>query len=303
MKKNNEVLYDQIEQYLSGRLSDAESAVLRQALLDDADLAQAVELRRLEFEVSEALIAQRIRDQMQCLRSDPPPDTGQNVPGQKTRARQFKVPAWVIAAMLIIAAIGIYWWVVRIPGPASPAPASQPAGPSPPVDTSPSSPQVNHTPVQVPPQTVPNAQPARHLAMALSLYHDPDFETLRGAEMPDDPFGAAQSAWQKKDWAAVLTALRNVTTSDPQFIRTQAFRAHAQFKLKRFGQAAHTFAAVSDSRIQPWAEEADWYLLLAGLADGRADTVDFRSRLDRLLSDAGHPYFAEAGALKKQLAK
>lgn len=303
MKKDNEALYGKIEQYLTGQLSDAESTALRKALLDDAELAQAVELRRLEFEVSEALIAQRIRDQMQRLRSGPPPDKLQNIQGQKPGARQFRIPAWLIAAMLIIAAIGIYWWVVRMPGPASPAPASQPAAPPSSVDTSPASPQVNHPPTQVPPSTAPNPQPARHLALAVSSYREPDFETLRGAEMPGDPFGAALSAWQKKDWATVLTVLGNIAPNDPQFIRAQAFCAHAQFKLKRFVQAAQTFAAVSDSRIQPWAEEADWYLLLAWLADGRSDTAGFQSRLDRLVSDAGHPYFAEAGTLKKQLSK
>ena len=121
--------------------------------------------------------------------------------------------------------------------------------------------------------------------------------------MPDDPFEAALSAWQKKDWTAVLAALRSMETSDPQFIRAQAFRAHAQFKLKQFKQAAQTFAAVSDSRIQPWAEEADWYLLLALLADGQAETAGFQTRLSKVLSDAGHPYFADAEALKKQLRK
>ena len=303
MKTNNEALYEQIERYLSGQLSDEESAALRQALLNDAELAQAVELRRLEFEVSEALIAQRIRDQMQRLRSGPPPDAAQHVQDQTARAPRLRIPAWVIAAMLIIAAIGIYWWVVRMPDRVSPASTSQPAAPLPPVDTPPAPPQANNTPLPTPPQTTPNALPARHLALALSSYRDPDFETLRGAEIPGDPFGAALSAWQKKDWAAVQTALRNIAANDPQFIRAQEFRAHALFKLKRFGQAAQTFAAVSDSRIQPWAEEADWYLLLAWLADGQGETAGFRSRLERLTSDPGHPYFAEAGALKKQLSE
>lgn len=119
--------------------------------------------------------------------------------------------------------------------------------------------------------------------------------------MPNNPFEAALSAWQKKDWTTVLFALRDVSTNDPQFIRVQAFRAHAQFKLKQFKQAAQTFSAVSDSRIQPWAEEADGYLLLALLADGQEQTAGFQTRLSKVLSDAGHPYFADAEGLKKQL--
>ena len=136
MKKNNEALYEQIERYLIGQLSEAETAAMQKALLEDAELAQEVELRRLEFEVSEALIAQRIRDQMQRLRTHPPPDEPQNVRGQKTRARRFSIPSWAIAAMLIIAAIGVYWWAVRLPAEATKAgrtipPASQPTMPMP----------------------------------------------------------------------------------------------------------------------------------------------------------------------------
>ncbi len=299
MKKNNEALYAQIDQYLSGQLSEAESVAMRQALLNDAELAQEVELRRLEFEVSEALIAQRIRDQMQRLRTDPPPDEPQNVRGQKTRARRFSIPKWAIAAMLIIAAMGVYWWAMRPIYPVPPA--SQPTMPVPSVDTTPPSPQANTTSPQPPTQTIPNTKPAHHLAVALSSYRDPDFETLRGAATPDDPFEAALSAWQKKDWTAVLFALRDVSTNDPQLIRAQMFRGHAQFKLKQFKQAAQTFAAVSDSRIQPWAEEADWYLLLALLAADQAETAGFQIRLSKVLSDAGHPYFAEAEYLKRQL--
>lgn len=139
MKKHNEALYAQIDQYLSGQLPEAESAAMRQAMLNDAELAQEVALRRLEFEVSEALIAQRIRDQMQRLRTDPPPDPA---PIQPPHQERLSIPRWAIAAMLIIAAIGVYWWAMRPPGlPTEGTKAShQPTMPVPSVDTTPPSP-------------------------------------------------------------------------------------------------------------------------------------------------------------------
>lgn len=296
MKKDNEALYAQIDQYLSGQLSEAESAAMQKAMLDDAELAQEVELRRLEFEVSEALIAQRIRDQLRRLRTEPPP----NSPAQSIQKERFSTQKWAIAAMLVIAAIGVYWWAKRPQHTA--LPVERPSSPS--ADSSARLQQADNTPAPQPNASpaAPKTETARHLAIAMQHYRDPDFQTLRGATAsPDDPFGAAFSSWQKQDWATVLTALREVSASDPQYIRAQAFRAHAQFKLKRYGQSTQTFAAVSDSRIMPWAEEADWYVLLALLADGQASSTDFKARLQRLLADEEHPFFQEAKDLKARL--
>lgn len=304
MQKNNDALYGQIDQYLSGQLPEAAAAAFRAAMLEDAALAQEVELRRLEFEVSEALIAQSIREQMHRLRAGPPPQGGTSQPVQKEKLR---FALWAAAAMLCIAAIGVYGWFRRS---AATAPAQPDAMPSAPVQPSPDSalrlPQAGNDPAPKPEEdsqvSPPKTGTPRYLALAAQLYRDPDFETLRGAS-PDagDPFESALSFWKKRDWASVLSALNGVSASDPQFIRAQAFRGHAQFKMKRYGQAAATFKAVSGSRVQPWAEEADWYSLLSLLAEGKANEPDFRARLQKLLSDAGHPYFEEAERLRRAL--
>ncbi len=52
----------------------------------------------------------------------------------------------------------------------------------------------------------------------------------------------------------------------------------------------------------PWSEEADWYVLLALLADGKAETAGFKIRLEKLLADPGHPYFQPAQDLKARLS-
>jgi hypothetical protein len=299
MQKNNDALYGLIDPYLSGQLPEAEAAAFRAAMLEDAALAQEVELRRLEFEVSEALIAQSVREQMHRLRAGPPPQGDTPQPVQKEK---FRFALWVAAAMLCIAAIGVYGWFKR---PAATAPA-QSVPLQPPPDSVLRLPQASNEPASKPEEKAPTSSPKtaapRHLALAAQLYRDPDFETLRGtASSADGPFESALSFWKKRDWAGVLAALSSVATDDPQFIRVQAFRGHAQFKLARYGPAAAAFKAVSDSRIQPWAEEAEWYLLLALLADGKASDPDFRARLQKLLSDASHPYLEEAERLRKAL--
>ena len=40
---------------------------------------------------------------------------------------------------------------------------------------------------------------------------------------------------------------------------------------------------------------------LAMLADGQSDTAGFRTRLDKVLADPGHPWFDLAGKIQKRL--
>lgn len=301
MQKNNEALYAQIDQYLSGQLAEAESAAMRAALLEDAALAQEVELRRLEFEVAEELIAQTIRDQLHRLRTEPPPQNHVQSPKEE----KFRPYIWaIIAAMLSIVAIGLYWWVNRSVPPSAIAPLPNTTPQLLPTDSAKQTPQATAPPAATPetdPEP-PKAEADRYLALAQKYYRDPDLGTLRGTALDATPFETATAAWEKQDWAGVLAALDRVGTSDPQFIRAQVFRGHAQFKMKRYRLAAQTFKTISDSHIQPWAEEADWYILLALLADGRGKSAAFQTGLQKVLADVAHPYFSEAEALREALA-
>ena len=148
----------------------------------------------------------------------------------------------------------------------------------------------------------PGTQQKRYLALATELYQNPDFETLRGPA-PDsaDPLETALTAWRKQDYTAAVSALRYIESNDPKYWRAMTLRAHAQFKLGQFGPAARSFAAVADSKVMPWCEDADGYLLLALLADGQVGTAAFRARLDNVLSDTGHPWFEQAKTLQSRL--
>jgi len=290
------LLYDQIEAFLNGQLAgDARESMLK-ALAEDPELARELELRRLEFEVSESLIAQRIRDQLRGLRSpeSPPP-----VPGRKFRRLLY----W-IAAMLSIAAIGVYWRQTHTI-PTAPNPVQAP-GHTPPVQPdvpASSGPQANQDGTKSERKNTPENKAARrHLALATGLYRRPDLETLRSAApAANDACDLALAAWEKQDYAAVIAALQNFSDKDPKWMRALTLRAHAQFNLKRFAAASQSFSTIAESKIMPWSEEADWYALLAMLADGKADTAAFLAQLNGVLADPGHPYFEQAKALKGRL--
>lgn len=296
--ENKGPFYAQIDAWLTGQLPPDEQQAMQKAIGEDPALAREIEIRRLEFDVSEALIADNIRQQLQRLRTVPA--TPENPTGAKNRMRFL-----LLALILLVAAVGIYRWntpalpPTPAPAPAKPGPATTPAPPSAPV------PQANNTP-ENPDQTPPEAgeRKTSYLALATALYQNPDFESLRGTA-PDaaDPLETALSAWQKQDYAAVITLLQTVAATDPKYWRAMTLVAHAQFKLNRFGPAARTFAAIADGKIQPWAEDADGYVLLAMLAGGQSGTAAFRSRLNKVLVDTGHPWFEQAKTIQSRLAR
>ncbi|MCC6461599.1 MAG: hypothetical protein IT260_14085 [Saprospiraceae bacterium] len=277
---------------------DAEAReAMRQAIAADPDLAREVALRRLEFEVAEALIANQIRAQLHTLRTEPPPEP----PPDTTRTTRYRYFFWLIAALLGIAAIGIYrrYAQTSLTLPA-PSPPPGPSRQTPARDTSPLPQARNQSaPAQPAPASTSNARP---LALATELYQRPQFETLRSTQAaPNAPFEAALTAWSNQEYAAVLSALRPVSDRDPQHLRAATLRAHAQFNLKQYAQAAVGFRAVADTRTMPWAEEADWYLLLAMAANGQSGSSDFQTRLAQLCSDSGHPFADQALELRRRL--
>lgn len=280
--------YAYIEDYLTGRLTPEQQAAMRQALRDDPDLAREVELRRLEFEVSETLIAGTIRDQLRGLRTEPPPATP-----------PVRHVYWLLAALLCIVAFAIYWWAAR-----TPAPAPEPAPPIPRQTPAPAPAPVPQAQTQPAPAGARPAAPARrYLALATELYQKPDFESLRGPAAPaDSALTAALAAWQQQDYTGVLAALRNAPgDTDPKYLRTATLRAHALYQLQRYKEAAQGFRDIARRNVQPWAEEAEGYLLLALLADGQTDTDLFRNQLRRLLDDPGHPWAETAKTMQQRL--
>lgn len=303
---DNEIFYDQIEAFLAGRLAPDQREAMEKAMLENPDLARELALRRLEFDVSEALIAQNIRGQLARLRMPPSPEPPPDPPAYKYK---FRPLFWMIALMLTVAAIGGYWWSrqpTRMIPNQEQAPSLVPEL-TPPVlkDVPPTRANQDTTPPdrKVTPGSPENKPVRPLLAMATELYQRPDMQTLRGtAPVAGDAYELALSAWEKQDYTAVVTALQNISSDDPKWMRALTLRAHAQFNLKRFAQACESFATIADSKIMPWSEEAEWYVLLASLAEGKAETANFRARLEKLLSDQGHPYVEQAKDLKGRLS-
>ncbi len=284
--------YGQIEAYLTNRLSAAERTAFEKALAADPALARETELRRLEFEVSEALIADTIREHMKKLQVETP------VPWKKYRLY------WLLAALTLLTTLALIYraWPAADPAEAAPpAEIKSAPKPAPMPDTPP--PQATHTPPGAAPAK-PTAPANRQLALATELYRPPEFEALRSAEpAPDDPVEVGLSAWKNQDFNAVVALLQPIATDHPAYWRALTLRAHAHFRLKQYRQASRDFTAIAAGKVMPWSEEAEGYLLLALLADGQGDAPAFQLQLQKILADAGHPAFDLAQAIQVRRAK
>jgi|GEM_PF-1208403 len=333
MKSDNALFYGQIDLFLSRQLSPEQTSALEKTMADDPALAQAVALRWLEFEVSEAIVAANIREQLQRLQlpdapfstvpTDQPPvvrsgmdDVNDQPPVIRSGMNDptYRI-FWVILAVVSGISIAVFYRNRNGSIPAAPSKQQitiPPSDPSIPqankgnnAPQSPVAPISGNTPKQPSTPTPNRLSPPLHaatrqLALAEMYYKTPDLETFRGvgtAVRMDSAVANALDAWQKKDYRAVLLQLQSVKANDPQYIRALTLRAHAQFQLKQFKSATQTFNSVANSKIMPWCEAAEWYYLLALLAEGKSGSVNFQKQMKKILADKGHPYVDQAGDL------
>ena len=69
---NEALLFDKIETYLIGRMTDAERTVFEKEIAENEDLAMAVEFQRFDHDAMNALIAQNLRQKMTQWPTDIP---------------------------------------------------------------------------------------------------------------------------------------------------------------------------------------------------------------------------------------
>lgn len=291
---NNTEYHQNIEAYLLGQLTPETLALFEAAMQQDPALAETVELRRLEFDVAEAIVADDIRAQMAALRTE------EDEPTESTPERSpKKFPRWW-AALGLFCLGALFVWLNRNTAPTyAPPPVVPPApkqAPTPP-DFPQQSNDSKQQPIHIPP---PSSRPPLQASnQAVRLYQRPDLGTFRGNDNPEDPLAEAIKAWDQHDYANVDAYCKAITTDNPSYWRAQYIRAHAAFNRKRFGEAAALFSNISNSKVMPWAEESDWYGLLSLLAADKRGTPAFEELWEKIKGDVGHPYHSSLGQISR----
>ncbi len=287
---NNAELYQHIDAYVLGTLPQPAKSAFETAMRRDAALAEAVELRRLEFEVAEALIANDIRAQMSRLRDGHPP----NESAKNPKNLKLSVRYWLLlAALLCCAAFAVWHW--RKSRQTLPDTASTTA-PEPTVDT------LATEKIPLPSPTDTNTHKVKpnntDRLQALRLYEKPDLSGLRGSETQSDPLSEALNAWQKGDYAKATKLASSASPQDQHYWKAQYLSAHAAFLRQQYTAASRLFTQISASKVMPWAEESDWYLLLALLADGQKSSKAFDKQYIKIKKDSEHLYHESLKKIK-----
>ncbi len=299
---SKERLFDKIEDYLRGRLSDEEARAFEQQMDADPELAEQVELHRFEEMGMEFLLEEELRKKMQAWKSE-----GRQ-PGPSSKGAFPRRGFWLGLLLLAVAAGFFFFRNASAPSaepepPSVPPPSVQPAPPTGPVaeQKGPAS-----TPGQ---QPVPPEPESELLAILDAFYEPPPNFTDAGLRGENGKAGQSAleqgiQAFAEGDYQKAIRLLKRVRPEEGEEAYETALEclAHAYLKGGQYGDAAGLFQAMlSRNYPAPINDRAEWYLLLSLLPDYPTQRQRVDQLLDKTAGDAFHTYHAKAVQLKSRL--
>ena len=314
--KNDEQTFYKIEDYLSGKLSPEAARDFEQEIAADPELAETVELHRLEREGLDYMMELKLRAEMESWKTNPPvPDA----PPAQGKSRGWPY----LGLMLLLLLTGLFFWQpwsakeaspVSAPPVPTPAPAPAPAPAPVPAPTPKQEPIANNAPRPNTEKVLPPApapQKDSYGLLAKSSYRMPDNLRSRvrdaGNAQAPTPLSEAEKAFGKNppDFAGAILSLKKISPKDqPQVYETaREMLAHAYFNTGRFAQAAELFEQMTRQNLSAGAmDQAEWYWLLSMLPDYRRKEQTINQLLDKMTNPASyHDYANQAAELKKKL--
>ncbi|MCC6413760.1 MAG: hypothetical protein IT270_19080 [Saprospiraceae bacterium] len=275
-----------IRAYLKGGLSENERQAFEAELSRDTALAESMALIRAEMAAAEWLIAQENRALFAQWKLEK----------QNTGANWSMGKLFILALCLVLVAGAVWYFQQKQPAP--------PANPETPV-----LPQANKekNPVVEEKSDVklPVQRPAgrNYLALARQHYKEPVLSTVR--RTPTDttktPLILAREAYAAGNYKEALGLLEQVDSSRQQ--AADFLAANALYHLGKYPEAETKFENLVTSGSTQYRYPSEWSLLVCRLAQLPARNAVFEKQLDDVLKRPEHPYFQQAGNLKKDLKK
>jgi hypothetical protein len=138
-----------------------------------------------------------------------------------------------------------------------------------------------------------------HIALAESAYNMPAFATGRGEkELAEHLVDSAATHLRKKEFSKALEVLNSAIFNENDVTKSKVMRAHAFFGLKEYKASLSLFQAVCDSKIMPYAEESEYYLLLCYLTQYSSEKGKYEALKQKILLDTEHPAYQQVTKLK-----
>lgn len=311
---NDEQLYDKIEAYLKGTLSDEEHTIVEKEIQNNPQAALELQLQQVELDAMEVLLERDLRGKVnQWFDEDEPPSPpGSDAPPVPPVLRPGRL--WIAAllgAVVVLAAVvwRMDWFDSGNPSPAdeTPPPAEQLPPPSGPIIAE----QEETAPAERPQEIqeirpVKDKSPANNgmIALAGSFYEELSFGNVRkGTTGADEeaPLTEAIKAYENKQYRQALNLLNAIPSGSSYAVSALELKAHALYQLKSYTESAAAFAEVAATGLPPYAERAQWNQLVGYVAQYPATKTSFDALLAELLEDKGHAYHGKAKELQAKL--
>lgn len=313
---NEEQLYDKIEAYLKGTLSDEERAAVEREIQHNPEAALELQLQQVELDAMEVLLERDLRGKVnQWLDEDePPPPSGSDAPPPPPTSRPGRL--WIAALFGAAVVLAVVVWRMDWLPTGSRPPAdevSPPAEQSPPSEPPVMAEQTEQEPAETPKKTQ-EIRPGKDrasanngmIALAGSLYEELSFSNVRKGATgagEEDPLAGAEKAFENKQYRQALNLLNAIPPGSSYAVRALELKAHALYQLKNYTESAAAFTEVAATGLPPYAERAQWNQLVCYVARYPATKDSFDALLTELLEDEGHAYHKKARELQAKLPR
>lgn len=312
--KVDENLFEQIEAYLGGKLTQEEADRFEQQMAADSALQELVETHRFEREGLEYLVEEDLLEKIAQWERETP-----LARSPKSRKKWWRGGG--LGALAIILLI-TGWWVLQNDDPPpvnNPLPRELPES----SESAPSEEETSEQPVVTTPDAPemkvqkddnPVKRFPEYLAISKNNYTVPEY--FNGSSVRNIPDGSALSrvdslildfnkAKNKREYDRVIRDLRKLNPEEApqQYELAQELLGHAYYKANRFPEAVVVFQSlIAKTPIPGFREQFEWYLLLSLIPDYPVH----RQRVDSLLNqmierDPAHGFKASAIELQQKL--
>jgi hypothetical protein len=322
MKQNNFLDLEQITDYILGNLTAAEKVAFELELQRNKALQEEVALMRDVLKGIEAKGDSDFRQNLILIEKGLQKEsffTSQNTDNQanaKKKSNIFQLPMFRYAIAAALLGFGLIFWfsIQQNNSPNNIAKNNQTENNT--VQTQPQIPIIpieknTRTPSETPliskskTSTAPHnigvlkqenanagAAESNYIALAESAYNMPAFATGRGEkELAEQLLDSAATHLRKRAFSKALEVLNSPIFNENDVTKSKVMRAHAFFGLKEYKTSLSLFQAVCDSKIMPYSEESEYYLLLCYLTQYSSEKGKYEALKQKILLDREHPAY------------
>lgn len=137
-------------------------------------------------------------------------------------------------------------------------------------------------------------------ALASAYYETPDLNTQRSVSADPNTTDALTQGLEMlnlEQYQEAITTLSTIEADNEQYIPAQYALGHAHYLAGQYQAAETSFTAVSDSGDFRYAEEGEWYALLACLAQAQGCST----RLQAITNQTDHTYYLQAQQIAEKI--